>query len=210
MTWIARRQRVLLIAVPDATPLRTSDHLRWWLRMLVGYAAAVVVLAVAMVVWVGVTRIADYWHFQHDVIAGWLIGSGCAYLAVATIHPPLPSSLAHGIDGWEGRRHLESRWQGINSCMGRQTNYIYPSCIYILYFHPSHLPFTPNSSLPLRIIAVTKSMMLVWPSCFELMAHLAVTPLQIPLHDAPPPLTLLSAHSAPHGHARDRGDCIPV
>lgn len=118
---IARRHRILLIAAPDATPPRTADHLRWWLRALRGYGAALVVLSVAMVVWVGVTRIADYWHFQHDVIAGWLIGGGTAYLAVATIHPPLPTSLASAMDGWEGRRELERRWQGIHYESGTDT-----------------------------------------------------------------------------------------
>ena len=114
LMWITRIHRVLHIAVPDATLPRVSDHLRWWLRTMVWYGAALVVLSVALVVWVGVTRIVDYWHFQHDVIAGWLIGGVSAYLAVATVHPPLPTSLASGIDGWEGRRELERRWQGIH------------------------------------------------------------------------------------------------
>ena len=114
LTWIIRRQRVLYIAIPDSTSPRTTDHLRWWMRTLKWYGAALVVLSVAMVVWVGVTRIVDYWHFQYDVIAGWLVGGISAYLSVATIHPPLPTSLASdAADAWEGRREIERRWQGI-------------------------------------------------------------------------------------------------
>jgi hypothetical protein len=29
------------------------------------------VVALAVAAWVGVTRIADHWHFPHDVLAGW-------------------------------------------------------------------------------------------------------------------------------------------
>ena len=64
-------------------------------------------------------------------------------------------------------------------------------------------------------------MLLVWPSCYELMAHLAVTPLRIPLHidDVSAVAASASASSSNTStsmfrgvgqQGRERGDFIPV
>lgn len=35
--------------------------------------------------WIGLTRIEDFWHFETDVVGGWLVGAGSAWLAYVCV-----------------------------------------------------------------------------------------------------------------------------
>ena len=43
---------------------------------------------ILVVFWVGGTRIADFWHFANDVIAGWLVGAASAAVTFALLTGP--------------------------------------------------------------------------------------------------------------------------
>jgi len=66
-----------------------------WLAVGV-LTAAMCVVALAVAAWVGVTRVADHWHFPHDVLAGWLLGVVTAYFCVVVLYP------AYGAASWGG------------------------------------------------------------------------------------------------------------
>ncbi|CAM9337670.1 unnamed protein product [Ascophyllum nodosum] len=56
-----------------------------WRRSLLAYLS---VLPALIAVWVGITRVRDYWHFQDDVLAGWIVGAVSAAAAVRWITFP--------------------------------------------------------------------------------------------------------------------------
>eukprot|EP00903_Cladosiphon_okamuranus_P020896 g19189.t1 len=58
---------------------RFASDQKSWRRSLLAYLS---VLPAFISIWVGVSRIRDYWHFQDDVLAGWVIGAVSASLAV--------------------------------------------------------------------------------------------------------------------------------
>ncbi|KAG5192136.1 phosphatidic acid phosphatase type 2/haloperoxidase [Tribonema minus] len=51
-----------------------------WARNLAGMVA---LLSMACAIWVGMTRIQDYWHHPDDVFAGWALGALCAKIGYA-------------------------------------------------------------------------------------------------------------------------------
>eukprot|EP00752_Nemacystus_decipiens_P006027 g5443.t1 len=61
-----------------------SDH-KSWRRSLLAYIS---IFPALISIWVGVSRIRDYWHFQDDVVAGWIIGAASASLAVRWVTFP--------------------------------------------------------------------------------------------------------------------------
>eukprot|EP00611_Tribonema_gayanum_P028437 TRINITY_DN7311_c0_g2_i1.p4 TRINITY_DN7311_c0_g2~~TRINITY_DN7311_c0_g2_i1.p4 ORF type:complete len:115 (-),score=18.36 TRINITY_DN7311_c0_g2_i1:156-500(-) len=50
-------------------------------------------LSMACAIWVGMTRIQDYWHHPDDVFAGWALGALCARIGYAAAAPQ--STAAH-------------------------------------------------------------------------------------------------------------------
>lgn len=67
---------VLLLLLRDAQLLRDTP----WVSKLLAHAS---LAPFAVVVYVGVTRVRDYWHFAVDVAVGWAIGALSAVFCVA-------------------------------------------------------------------------------------------------------------------------------
>jgi membrane-associated phospholipid phosphatase len=71
--------------IRDANPIMSS---------ILGQSCTMLLFCI--VIWVGATRVTDYWHFQHDVITGWTIGflsSGFGYIISTGDNTKLISSI---------------------------------------------------------------------------------------------------------------------
>ena len=60
---------LICLVLRDAYNIRDSNPI---MSSILGQSCTV--LLFCTIIWVGSTRITDYWHFQHDVITGWTIG----------------------------------------------------------------------------------------------------------------------------------------
>ena len=72
--------------------------------------AAMCVVALAVAAWVGVTRVADHWHFPHDVLAGWLLGVVTAYFCVVVLYPAYGAAPIGGAMGRSRARLEAAEW----------------------------------------------------------------------------------------------------
>eukprot|EP00611_Tribonema_gayanum_P001055 TRINITY_DN10794_c0_g1_i5.p4 TRINITY_DN10794_c0_g1~~TRINITY_DN10794_c0_g1_i5.p4 ORF type:complete len:112 (-),score=52.10 TRINITY_DN10794_c0_g1_i5:415-750(-) len=93
---------VALVAWGDAGALRGAR----WRRTL---AVTLILVLPFLSLWVGVTRIQDYWHFQDDVAAGWLVGALSAVLGHALAAQPPPPQHDDDDGGGSARYHYLSQ-----------------------------------------------------------------------------------------------------
>eukprot|EP00611_Tribonema_gayanum_P001054 TRINITY_DN10794_c0_g1_i2.p1 TRINITY_DN10794_c0_g1~~TRINITY_DN10794_c0_g1_i2.p1 ORF type:complete len:316 (-),score=88.06 TRINITY_DN10794_c0_g1_i2:415-1362(-) len=77
-----------------------------WRRTL---AVTLILVLPFLSLWVGVTRIQDYWHFQDDVAAGWLVGALSAVLGHALAAQPPPPQHDDDDGGGSARYHYLSQ-----------------------------------------------------------------------------------------------------
>ena len=60
---------IICLTLRDAYNIRDNSPI---VSSILGQTCTLLLFCV--VIWVGATRVTDYWHFQHDVITGWTIG----------------------------------------------------------------------------------------------------------------------------------------